>query len=486
MMLSTIHYFNNINWKNFILFLICIKVTIYCFDPLPMFFLGDSQSYIATALNGWIPPDRSFLYGYFIKVVSITTHDIRNLVMIQVFLSFITTLILVYCLEFHMSVRRGIVFLIGFIFSIAPLQLLYERYILTETLSIFVLSIYILTLFEYIKSRCLFLLFLFQIIGTILIGLRLSFLPVVIINSLLIPIIARHNSKQHHSSKFNLYQLNLLPSTWIKKYLTLGTSHVIVSVGLLFTFHFAYANLNGYLIGRPPAYQYESGFFLISDLAPILTIDDFTGIESSANFQKNLKFDLSNRNLRGVQRWSAGGIVSSLLNTYEDPLKADAVAKQIAMHAIKRDPIGFADLAIDGFTDYWNKAELIRSMMVDRGSDRDLPPDFIKVLQEQFGLQGNGFQKIETFTNKLYFFLWPWYVFLLLSPLFFILSIFVSKNENRKQLFVVFILVIYQVSISSILIERPTVRYLHALEWMIFIPLAVMMERAFAYFDLKN
>ena len=34
-----------------------------CLDPTPKLFMGDSWSYIWTALTGWIPGDRSYFYG---------------------------------------------------------------------------------------------------------------------------------------------------------------------------------------------------------------------------------------------------------------------------------------------------------------------------------------------------------------------------------------------------------------------------------------
>ena len=54
--------------------LICLlKFLLLALDPLPKLFIGDSACYIATALTGWIPDDRSYFYGYVIRWVALST-----------------------------------------------------------------------------------------------------------------------------------------------------------------------------------------------------------------------------------------------------------------------------------------------------------------------------------------------------------------------------------------------------------------------------
>ena len=47
--------------------ILIVKGVFLILDPTPAYFLGDSESYLATSVIHWIPPDRSFLYGLLIQ-----------------------------------------------------------------------------------------------------------------------------------------------------------------------------------------------------------------------------------------------------------------------------------------------------------------------------------------------------------------------------------------------------------------------------------
>ena len=46
-------------WWLYCLLVVLLKFFLLALDPLPRMFIGDSASYIATAIIGWIPDDRS-------------------------------------------------------------------------------------------------------------------------------------------------------------------------------------------------------------------------------------------------------------------------------------------------------------------------------------------------------------------------------------------------------------------------------------------
>ena len=49
--------------------------------------MGDSGSYLWTALTGWIPDDRSYFYGYVIRWVTLSTGSLTSLLLLQSFVS---------------------------------------------------------------------------------------------------------------------------------------------------------------------------------------------------------------------------------------------------------------------------------------------------------------------------------------------------------------------------------------------------------------
>ncbi len=65
-----------------------------------------------------------------------------------------------------------------------------ERYVMTETLANFLFVIYVLMLLAYIKQGKLLILLAAQMLGILLIGIRISFLPEILINSVLAPLLS--------------------------------------------------------------------------------------------------------------------------------------------------------------------------------------------------------------------------------------------------------------------------------------------------------
>ena len=177
------------HWLYFIILIFGLKFLIFCIDPLPMFYLGDSQSYIDIALTHWRPPDRSFFYGFVIKLIAVSAHSLTSLISLQVFTSGLNAILLSYALIRFFSVRPRIAFLLGLICALEPLQLMYERYIMTEAISLFLFAVYMVLVFHYLKYHRLIFLALIQIVGTGLIGFRLSFLPIVLINTVILPLL---------------------------------------------------------------------------------------------------------------------------------------------------------------------------------------------------------------------------------------------------------------------------------------------------------
>ena len=458
-------------WLIFFGLVFCIKSALFCLDSSPMFFLGDSASYIHTALSGWVPPDRSFLYGFVIRLVAVSTHSLRMLVAFQVLLSFFTTLLFSYVLIRFFRIGKTLAFAFGICSAIEPLQLLYERYVLTETISLFVLALYFLLLFLYLEKPSLWLLGTLQLAGTVLIGFRLSFLPVVVFNSIATPVMCTmdfFSSYKHRDS-----QTQFLDSKRSRAFLASAMNamlHLAISLSAFYVFHSAYKHLNGHLTHLPQAYQYQSGYFLLADWSPIVKAEDFPDPESAEAVFANLSIDLRDRHMRGGHRWMDGGLIAALLKAYPNPNEADRVARLIAINALKRDPLGVALLAGKGFLDYWDVETLQACMAFDRGPI-EIPTSTRDTVQMGFGLDVEDNHIRKTVTNTYYFAVWPWYLILLCSPLFAFLCWLVCSSRQRRYAFVVFASICAQMVIVCSLIERPTIRYLHAVSWLFMLTL---------------
>ena len=74
-----------------LLVILAIKFVFYLLDPQPRFLLGDSASYLWTALTGWIPEDRSFTIGFILRVLAVWPHSFQPMILVQAGLSGISS-----------------------------------------------------------------------------------------------------------------------------------------------------------------------------------------------------------------------------------------------------------------------------------------------------------------------------------------------------------------------------------------------------------
>lgn len=437
-----------------------------------MFFQGDSFSYINTALRNEIPPDRSYVYGFIIKLIAVSAHSLTSLIAFQILSSAFNAVLLSYVLKNYFSLALRPACFWGILCALEPLQLMYERYILTETLSLTLFIIYLMVIFNYLKKANLRFLLLIHIIGTGLITFRLSFLPIVLLNAIFLPILATSNLSSKNILSSLTRRSNLSSSRFPYKVFAVN---LIASILVTYGLHSGYRHLTGFLIDRPPAYQYEAGFFLLAFWTPVVKPEDFPRQDLADTVFTDLKFDIKERINRGPHRWMPGGLIARIKEGFPTSEQADRVAKETAINALKRDPIGIASLAFSGFKDYWNYETLHWGIKEDRDT-RKIPKDILISLRDNFSLSAEQLPFLKTFTNKYFALAWPWYLSLICLPFISIILLFICERSMRRNVFCVFFVSTVIVAMSCSLIERPTIRYLHPLGWLSFLAMGVLIE----------
>src|SRR3954469_13408050 len=227
-------------WWLFCALVLAIKLLLLWLDPTPKLFLGDSGAYIWTALTGWIPSDRSYFYGYLVRCLALWPHSFGPLVVSQMLVSAVTAIVfaLICSRFFRMSNRLSFSF--GFICALDPCQLVWERYVMTETFS---LLVYVLVLYwslAYLRDRRLWQLAIVQAVSVLLIGFRMSFLLVVQACTILLPLIA--------FARCSLPALRKRSGEHAREATVLtGIPHVAASVAMMFVMQGAYKYANGWL-----------------------------------------------------------------------------------------------------------------------------------------------------------------------------------------------------------------------------------------------
>ena len=70
-------------WWLFCVLIFAIKLLLLWLDSTPKLYMGDSGSYIHTALTGSIPRDRSYFYGYLVRWLAVWPHSFTPLLVAQ-------------------------------------------------------------------------------------------------------------------------------------------------------------------------------------------------------------------------------------------------------------------------------------------------------------------------------------------------------------------------------------------------------------------
>jgi len=176
--------------------LLLIKATLYILDSSPMFYMGDSGAYIATALGMYMPPDRSFVYGMVIRYTAVVSHSLSSLFMFQVVASMVSIICMAMILDRYFNANRWLVVIIAVIACFEPLQFMMERYVMTDSLAISIFAIFVFVLISYISRPPASKLFIMQIVGIVFVAFRIAFLPIVCCFTVLAPILASWLSPQ--------------------------------------------------------------------------------------------------------------------------------------------------------------------------------------------------------------------------------------------------------------------------------------------------
>jgi len=165
-------------WLPLIALVLLIKLGIYLIDSRIGFVLHDSESYLRTALIGWVPPDRSWLYGVLVGWISADGSNLQALVWAQTLLSAGSCLLLAFILTFFLGCSRGVAMAAAAVCAVAPAQLLYERYVMAESFSLFAFGVFLITLLLFLRRGNIMLLVTAIAVGSLAGALRVAYLPV--------------------------------------------------------------------------------------------------------------------------------------------------------------------------------------------------------------------------------------------------------------------------------------------------------------------
>ncbi|MGH8092337.1 MAG: hypothetical protein ACREIF_02525 [Chthoniobacterales bacterium] len=437
----------------FIVIALALKGALLIADPSPQLFLGDSSSYVHTAVTGWIPPDRSFLYGFLIRWLSVTSGSLFSLVFSQVLASSVSAGLVGWMLWRFWGTSKPFAAIATILCSLDPIQLMYERFVMAEAFSLMAALFFVSSLLLFVDNgRQRYLVFA-SVAGVVAVALRISFLPAVVALSFSAPVIRLFvkDPGQPITAKTR-------------------RNSFVVSLALITVCHFSlytgYKLLNGRLSSAPPAYQYADGFSLLSAWCPVMTLSDLQAVGLSGSILEGT----APRTLesRRAHRWLPDGISAALDRQYTDPLKANALAKKLALHILQRDPLGVAVLGVRTYLRGWQRDVIKNCIIEDTGAHRPIPPDLFQRLERRFHIAVDKLGNQETLSKSYFARGIQWYRILLLTPILLVITTGFARRRDRSFLLVVTIYANAILVTAVGLTVDNSIRYLHPLGWTFF------------------
>ena len=459
------------HWWLFCLLIFALNFLLLALDPLPKLFMGDSASYLHTALSGGVPRDRSFLYGYVIRWSSLWTQSLTSLLILQAFLGAVTAILVTIVCRAIFELTSRLSYLFGLFCSLDPLQLVWQRYVMTETVSLFFYALMLFFSFFYLKQRRLWQLVLVQILSMAVISFRMSYLLVVQMTAIVLPVIAffpEIRTALRNGSSI------LLKASALKS----AGFHVALSILLALVLQEGYRQLNGKLAGRRPAYLHSSGFSLLTTLAPLLKPSDSPDPRLSQVIAEGNQFQLNDIRARDRQLYAPGYLIARWKQIEPNAIIANDVAKQTASHAMLRRPLSVVMLGVKTFLGYWDFNQIYREANIELGKGvqpNNWPEGMTSVLAARFRLSPPPQTETKSYSllQQYYLRAQPYYYVVLLSPLVCGGLIFLVTEGYVSLLFLHSSILLASTTILS---KTASVRYLQPMSLLTMLIFAALVK----------
>lgn len=456
-------------WWLFCFLIVLLKLVLLALDPVPKLFLGDSICYISTALEGWIPDDRSYFYGYVIRWVALWTGSLNSLLLLQSFIGAATALLLAYTCRSMFGLSAKASYVLGFICALDPFQLVWERYVMTETISLFFYVVSLYFSFLYLKHRAIRHLAIVQGLWVLLIGFRMSYLLVVQVTTVLLPIMAFSPlllERWRNRGGAGSDGVSPAKTTLV---------HLTASIAMMLLFHGAYKQVNGLITGREPAYLYATGLHLLAFWAPLLAPTDASDERLARIIEQGDEFDIKELTARNDQRFAEGHLVPRWQAEEPDVERANRIAKETALRVLRRDPLGVLRLAAQTFAQYWSLKNLRHYAIIDLGHN-DLTVEHREMLAEEFHFTTDGriIGAAPTLLQRFFLLSWPYCYFVLLSPIMGASALYLTREKPIALVLLLHLVIILSVTFTFSV--APSLRYLQPVSVLSLLAVAICLQ----------
>lgn len=434
--------------------LVAVKLAWLLGDHSLRFFMGDSAAYFNTAITGWGPPDRSFTYGWMVRVAAIWPGSALTLLAAQTLAGIATCLLLALLLWQHFGVRPWLAAMAALLLAVEPAQLLYERMMMTESAGGLAFAAFVVLLAQYAASTRLRWMAAAAVFGIAAISLRFSLLPVVLGMTATVPVVAVLCSRGRRSQPVRLL-------------LHLGFAALATIAS-----HGAYTTFYGALHQTDPTYLPSRGMMRIGLVAPMVRPEHFEGTGVPGSVLSEVTIPLDDPRKREAHVWDSEGLFLVIARYTTDP---QAVARKVTARALRDRPGHLLVMGLDN-----SRGFLEPAVHADRTRD-DLgrrPPNqrMIEELREYLGYDAEGVAASDSWVTHWFTAGAPWLVacYFLLAPLALVMLALSWRKPTRPVALVLCLACLGLVSGLFLFAHVPTPRYLYLLPFHALATLAVI------------
>jgi hypothetical protein len=441
-----------------------LKLAGLALDPSLRFFLGDSASYFHTAITGWIPPDRSFLYGRLIGATALPAQSAFALVALQTLFGLGSALLLYAWLAFGLRVRPGWATAAAALLAIEPAQWFYERMMMAEATGLLAFVLFFAALSLYVASGRWRWIALYALLGVLAVALRISLLAVVLPLCALAPLVRALCVREPDRGR---------PLVAVLRF----ALHLLVALACTLYAHNAYKRWYGHLANTRDDYTAHTGMFRLGLVVPLLKPEHFRNTGVSPAVLDEVTIPLSDPRAREAHLWMPGGLFDVLERHTTHP---DDVARKLSIRAARENPLGLAALGVSTTQDYFDTGIRQARLQDDLGT-RALEAKMLEELRGHLRYEGVGLERADTLAPRWFAFGSPWLVFCLfaLAPLA-LATLVLGWKLPRRELRVLLALASLGLVAAQVLFSHiVSFRYLHPFPWFVLANAAVLAQALF-------
>jgi hypothetical protein len=344
-----------------------VVITFMLVDFIPRFYQGDSISYLMTGVDGWIPPDRSWAFGFVVNFIFCHTNGYSAFMLMQI--GILACLIAATQIFFSDFGRSRIVYgMIAVFLALDPLLEISTRFFMSDFPAVAAFLVILFTLFllmrEGDRTRSLWLYIFLAVAATVVaVFLRVAYALIIELTVLLVGTIAIYRLSRRQW--FALAVVALAP------FIAVGSLAVANRIVLADQFP------NEWFVNK------LSGVFLAGVFAPALQMSDFQKVGIPITTSEFQRLGLTSYEKRTDQVW--GKSPDCLHQFIKDKLKikqdytrtVDETALGLVWSAFRRNPISLAKVYTRSAFQYVKPSEWHQSIKFEMGLWQALPSNFV-------------------------------------------------------------------------------------------------------------